>query len=211
MFYAFYLMIKSRGHILSNNISPTARIGKNLKMRRGGAIGDKAIVGDNCLFYKNVVIGPKVEVGCYTSINNGTIIENGIIGKACSIGVDCIIGPGIHTMSYITTSAHLYKNRYLQPHLTTIVKNDVWIGSRSIIMQGVKIGNGAVIGAGAVVTKDVPPYAVVVGVPARIIKYRFDKEIIKKLEERMIWNGFPTNMNEIDELIQRKTQFIDYL
>lgn len=63
-----------------------------------------------------------------------------------------------------------------------VVCDDVWIGSNAIIMSGVCIGQGAVVGAGAVVTKDVPPYAIVVGVPAKILKYRFEPDITEKLE-----------------------------
>lgn len=62
-----------------------------------------------------------------------------------------------------------------------IVEDDVWIGYRAIIMSGVHIGQGAVIAAGAVVTKDVPPYAIVGGVPAEVIKYRFDEKLIQEL------------------------------
>lgn len=69
----------------------------------------------------------------------------------------------------------------------TIIENDVWIGSNVVVLNGLHIGTGAIIGAGAVVTKDVPPYAIVVGNPARIIKYRFDKEMIKKLLKSKWW------------------------
>ena len=62
-----------------------------------------------------------------------------------------------------------------------IVEDDVWIGESAILMSGVRIGRGAVIGAGAVVTKDIPPYAIAVGVPATVIKYRFSKEVIDRL------------------------------
>ena len=62
-----------------------------------------------------------------------------------------------------------------------VVADDVWIGNRAMIMSGVHIGQGAVIAAGAVVTKDVPPYAVVGGVPACVIKYRFSEKVIKEL------------------------------
>ena len=64
-----------------------------------------------------------------------------------------------------------------------ILDDDVWIGYRAIILSGVHIGQGAIIAAGAVVTKDVPPYAIVAGVPARIVKYRFSEDIIKDLEK----------------------------
>ena len=72
--------------------------------------------------------------------------------------------------------------------LRTVIGNDVWIGKRAIIKAGVKIGDGAVVGAGAVVTKDVPPYAIVAGVPAKIIKYRFDEDTIAQLLKTKWWN-----------------------
>ncbi len=67
----------------------------------------------------------------------------------------------------------------------------MWIGANSVIMPSITIGNGAVVGAGAVVTKDVPDYAIVAGVPAKVIKYRFSKEIIEKLLELKWWNLDP--------------------
>jgi serine acetyltransferase len=68
------------------------------------------------------------------------------------------------------------------------IENDVWIGSKSTIMSGVKIHNGAVVGANSVVTKDVPPYAIVAGNPAQIIKFRFDVDQIQALQEIRWWN-----------------------
>lgn len=66
--------------------------------------------------------------------------------------------------------------------------NDVWVGCNSVLISGVKVGDGAIIGAGAVVTKDIPPYAIVVGVPARVIKYRFDEEVRERLLQIKWWN-----------------------
>jgi acetyltransferase-like isoleucine patch superfamily enzyme len=76
-------------------------------------------------------------------------------------------------------------------NLDVFIGNDVWIGCRAIIMAGVTIGDGAVIGSGAVVTKDVPPYAVVGGVPAKVIKYRFNEETIHRLLNVKWWNYEP--------------------
>lgn len=86
-----------------------------------------------------------------------------------------------------------------------IIGNDVWIGADATILGGVKIGNGAVIGAGAVVTKDVPPYAIVAGNPARIIRYRFDKDIIQWLQQLRWWNWPP------EQIRQRQHDFNDIL
>ncbi|WP_281040324.1 MULTISPECIES: CatB-related O-acetyltransferase [unclassified Mesorhizobium] len=68
-----------------------------------------------------------------------------------------------------------------------VVGHDVWIGARAIIMSGVTIGNGAVIGAGSVVTKDVPPYAIVAGSPARIIRYRFSPDVVDRIQASEWW------------------------
>ena len=68
------------------------------------------------------------------------------------------------------------------------IGNDVWIGTNAIVMDGVKINDGAIIGAGAIVTKEIPPYAIAVGVPAKVIKYRFSQEIIDKLMELRWWD-----------------------
>ena len=70
----------------------------------------------------------------------------------------------------------------------TIIGNDVWVGYGATILRGVNIGNGAIIGAGAVVTKDVPPYAVVAGVPAKIIRFRFDDNKIDSLQKSNWWD-----------------------
>lgn len=108
------------------------------------------------------------------------------IGHFCSIAdnVKFILNSD-HPTNYVST--YPFKKMILNkgPEAISkgdiIIEDDVWIGSSSIIMSGVKIGQGAIVAAGAVVTKDVPPYAIVGGVPAKIIKYRFDEKLIKKL------------------------------
>ncbi|MBQ7705749.1 MAG: CatB-related O-acetyltransferase [Selenomonadaceae bacterium] len=88
----------------------------------------------------------------------------------------------------ITHSAYIPKEKRYDNHHQIIIGNDVWIGRESSILGGVKIGSGAIIGANSVVAKDIPPYAIAVGNPARVIKYRFDAETVKKLMAVKWWN-----------------------
>lgn len=95
-----------------------------------------------------------------------------------------------------------------------IIKNDVWIGVNCTILDGITIGNGAVVAAGSIVTKDVPPYAIVGGNPAKIIKYRFSKEIIDEIEQTQFWdmdineiNTFNIHTKDITELLNRIKEY----
>lgn len=80
------------------------------------------------------------------------------------------------------------------------IGNDVFIGMNVCILDGVSIGNGAVIGAGAVLNKDIPPYAIAVGVPARVVKYRFAPDIIEKLQEIEWWNWDDDKLQNIEKM-----------
>lgn len=109
-------------------------------------------------------------------------IDQLYIGNFVCFGAESVImmgGNQLHRTEWI--SVFPFDTRSFVLAGDTIISDGCWIGSRAMIMQGVKLGEGAVIATGAVVTKDVPPYAVVGGVPARIIKYRFSQEDIQKL------------------------------
>lgn len=123
-----------------------------------------------------------------------------ILGRYNSIGRDCnFFLHSNHRPDWITTSSQLWgpvsdhiANMHMDMGHPTCkgditIENDVWIGAKSTIMSGVKISNGAVIGACSVVTKDVPPYAIVVGNPGKVIKYRFSENQIKDLLEIAWW------------------------
>lgn len=140
-----------------------------------------------------------VSIGKYSSIRDRGRAMNARIGNYSVIAKDCEIGLGVHPTNYLTCHSIFYKNspwgfhpEWVKPIVgitkTTYIGNDVWIGAKSIIMDGVTIGNGAIVAAGSVVTKDVPPYAVVGGAPAKLIKYRFNQDIIERLEEIQWWN-----------------------
>ena len=131
-----------------------------------------------------------VKVGKYTyggiSVSNDVKDAKLVIGNFCSIAenVHFMLGSE-HALNHISTYPFqvyfMGADREAISKGDIIVKDDVWIGRNALIMSGVNIGQGAVIAAGAVVTKDVPPYAIVGGVPARVIRYRFGQEIIEKL------------------------------
>jgi acetyltransferase-like isoleucine patch superfamily enzyme len=116
------------------------------------------------------------------------------IGKFCSIADDVIIVlSGEHRYDMVSTFPLKTKLLNGKEDETwskgpVIIGNDVWIGSRAIILSGVKVGDGAIIGAGAVVTDNVSPYVIVAGVPARVLKFRFREDQIRKLLEIAWWN-----------------------
>jgi virginiamycin A acetyltransferase len=162
------------------------------------------------VFLKNCITNPNIEVGDYTYFNSKDNPERFekdnvifaarcklIIGKFCQIatGTKFLMADANHPLKGFSTYPFFVFgeqwNDY-EPDLTnkgdTIVGNDVWLGHHSVIMPGVKIGDGAIISAYAVVTKDVPPYTVAAGNPAQIKKRRFDEHTIQKLLEIQWWN-----------------------
>ena len=141
-----------------------------------------------------------VELGNFTYISFRTTIAKTKIGKFCSIGPDCKIGLGKHPSNTFVSTHPIFFSTIKQVQISfadknyfsesdnIVIGNDVWIGANSVILDGVNISNGVIVAAGSVVTKDIPPYAIVGGVPAKIIKYRFDKEQIDKLLKLKWWD-----------------------
>lgn len=141
----------------------------------------------------NVQIGKHSYIGYLSEINaaNGTFIK---IGKYCSISSGVRILTLNHNLIAVSTFpfyrvTHIKDDRY-KVLKNIYIGNDVWIGANTIILPGVTIGDGAVIGAGCLVTKEVPPYAIIGGIPAKIIRYRFNEKTIQKLLKIKWWN-FP--------------------
>lgn len=151
------------------------------------------------------------SIDSLTSIGRNTKITHSSIGKFCAISWNCSINAIHHPTDRISISAFPYVphvgnfvSKREQHYQNVIIENDVWIGANSVIMPGVKIGNGAIIGANAVVTKDVPDYAIVGGVPAKVIKYRFNENVISSLLELKWWNLDKAEIKENIKLFQNK-------
>lgn len=125
----------------------------------------------------DVLIDPSSRIGSYTYIGRGSAITRATIGRYCSFGDNVTIGPGEHSLRAVSTSALFYDDPWTVLTSSELkIGNDVWIGVNAIVLRGLEIGTGAVIAAGAVVTRSVPPFAIVAGVPARVIGYRFSEE-----------------------------------
>ncbi len=145
------------------------------------------------------------SIGRYSFVEHHSFLPDSIIGSFCSIAPDVRIIRYTHpSRGFISTSPALYstacqcgatlaaeqmfQEQRLVEGKSLIIGNDVWIGEKASLIEGIRIGHGAIIAAGAMVTKDVPPYAVVGGVPARIIRYRYPPEEIDLLLSLSWWD-----------------------
>jgi acetyltransferase-like isoleucine patch superfamily enzyme len=139
------------------------------------------------------------SIGKYSYIGPNSRIESSDIGAFCSISWDCQIGLNSHSLSHISTSPIFLESKngtgtsWIASDINipfkrrTRIGNDVWIGARATILAGIQVGDGAVIGTAAVVTKDVPAYSIAAGNPARVIRERFDESIVNRLKELRWW------------------------
>lgn len=177
-------------------------------------------------FYENIKIEPYCAflggrtlhtMGSF-SYTHSSLPEDTIVGRYCSISSSVETMGLNHPLNRISTSSFTYdhsfeifnkafndykvsfepKNFQLQDKGPIIIEHDVWIGEGAVLAKGITIGIGSVIGAKAVVTKDVPPYAVVVGNPARVVKYRFDDQTIIRLLNSRWWNFDFTIFDSVD-------------
>lgn len=131
-----------------------------------------------------------VKIGRYTYGYWGNEISSGTcIGSFCSIATNVKIGLMNHPVKFVSSHPFLYyqsrgfiaENIDIEQKMPPVIEDDVWIGSNAVILPGVTVGRGAVVGAGSVVTKDVKPYSIVGGVPAKHIKFRFEENIRESL------------------------------
>lgn len=181
--------------------------GKNIK------INNKSNISNDCYFEGNNVINDNciinnTKVGFGTYFGRNCYIAKTRIGRFCSIANNVSIVIGTHpTKDFVSTHPAFFSTqkqagftfvnhnkfdemiyRDKKNNISVEIGNDVWIGENVIILGNVKIGDGAIIGAGSIVTKDIEPYSINVGVPSKIIKYRFSKEDIEYLKKIKWWN-----------------------
>jgi len=177
----------------------------------GKILSPQPLVAEHCRLVKSQ-LGAYTEVGTYSFFENVTLgdysytgqfcfLQNTLVGKFVNIAAMVRIGPTAHPIDRPTLHHFTYRRimygldtkddeEFLKWRAAqvTAIGHDVWIGHGAIIMPKVNVGNGAVVGSGAIVTKDVEPYTIVVGVPAKPVRKRFSQEIIGKLESIQWWH-----------------------
>lgn len=186
---------------------------RSSKIHAFSSISLDTTIDESCVIFSEAVLSHS-KLQRHTYIQRATTIVNTVIGSFCSIGANVKIGLPDHPLHFVSTHPAFYDPsqptmksfttdiRY-QAHKKTILKHDVWIGDGAFIRSGVTIGTGAVVAAGAVVVKDVEPYSIVGGNPARHIKYRFSDEIVVGLLKSRWW------MLSDAELSRLSSQFIE--
>lgn len=206
------LVIGRHVSIKDCKLEDNVTIGRNSRLLNVEFCGNNMIMSNvaiiNSLLGKYVkiessVILKKVVIGDYSYIGDKCAICRTNIGKYCSIGPSLETSPGRHpTRSFVSTHPIFYSTlkqcgisysdkEYFDEYSRIEIGNDVWIGAHAIVLDGVNINDGAIVGAGAVVTKNVPAFSVVGGIPAKVIRYRFDAETIEFLIEFKWWNRDP--------------------
>lgn len=167
-------------------VSPSVSIRGEVKL------GDAVNVNDDVFLWD-------CSIGTYSYLGGRCAVIKSTIGKFSSIAAEVNIGLGRHSLSpFVSTHPAFVLSRpggwtfadkdYLNEYEPTTIGNDVWLGLRAAIKDGITVSDGAIVAAGAVVIEDVPPYAIVAGVPARIIRYRFSPDVVRFLLDFGWWD-----------------------
>ncbi|HEY3282047.1 MAG TPA: DapH/DapD/GlmU-related protein [Armatimonadota bacterium] len=171
-------------------------LGRDVRVEAGAGVvdshlGDRVSVASRCSLVK-------CSLGDYSYVAPETLMREVSTGRFCSIGPRCLVGSAAHPITFVSTSPAFYTvtppmggsfadREHFGGAQPVVLGHDVWVGAHVLVRDGVKVGTGAVLAAGAVVVKDVPPYSVVGGVPARLIRMRFAEDRVERLLETRWW------------------------
>lgn len=213
--------------ILESKIAGCSRIGDRVRISTGASLYNCELAQDCHIESNAQLAGSRLEmgvcvhreaelcdvnVGRFSYVARETLVNDVDIGGFCSIGPRCVIGSGDHPVDWLATSPAFYSERFetfrLRPENQTesnafrersriTIGHDVWIGAHAFLRDGVCIGNGAIIGAGAVVIRDVPSYAIVGGVPAKMIRSRFAPAAIEQMEAIAWWDWLDDELRDV--------------
>ena len=192
-------------------------ISKFLKKIRGRAIINSSIHKKSKINAGSHIVNSSFDKYSYCGYDCDINYTN--VGSFCSISSNVKIGGGVHPMGWVSTSPVFYKGKQslkakFSPKDRTkpkrvIIGHDVWIGQNVLISQGVNIGTGSIIGMGSIVTKDIPPYSIYAGNPAKFIRKRFDRNISDKLLEIEWWNFSEEKILDLAKYINHPLDFIN--
>lgn len=194
--------LRKRGFAMDGNF--TGAVGPSSDLRIETPASTSALLG----------LDHRLHIGAFSHLNGG-FIQNATIGRYCSFARDVQIGHGSHPTNWLSVSPLQYNPDYrgwlqtaglpAMPSITpfqwakhTMIGSDVWLGNGVFVQDGVTIGHGAIVGARSVVTHDVPPYAIVAGNPARLIRMRFSNVIIERLLRTEWWRCAISDLGSLD-------------
>ena len=187
----------------------------------GAKVSLDSILGNGVKILKGAAIGG-CQISRHSYIGANCLIERTEFGPYCSVGSEVICGLATHPLHFVSTYPGFYSDEpagstffgaihNVQDKKAVKIGADVWIGSRAIILGGVRIGHGAVIGAGAIVTRDIPAYAIAVGVPARVSRFRFDETLSQRLLHSVWWEAPEVVLRQVAKFMDEPEQFLSNL
>ncbi len=202
------LMFGTECEIGSDAMLTRSLFGNRCRIQEGCCITD-SVIADDCCVGKQCRIA-EADIGTFSYVAEETWISQVTLGKFCSIGPKVIIGYGIHPTNFVSTHPVFYStsppgmrcfaeaNGFPEREPITI-GSDVFIGANAFVRDGVRIGDGAIVGANACVVKDVEPFSIVGGVPARHLRYRFESELIQRMLQSKWWD---LDVDELAKLVR---------